>query len=283
MRVAITGGRGRLAPLAARFFSDRKHDAVLFSRQSGEGCASLWDLPDQLSEFDAVFHCAWSSVPLVAERSPGGVAEHDLPFLRKLLEAPGNPLVIFPSSAAVYGNTGPSPAAEDRPPAPLGEYARGKLRAEKLLAESGKPACVLRVSNLIGERPDPRQPQGILPRLIHAANANDVVTLWGDGSATKDYLHCQDLFSALDRILSRRLAGLYNVSSETSVSLLDLIALVEKETGRSVRVRQAPHYDWDVSFSRVSNRRLREATGWAPRFSLPEAVKEVVAHFAEAA
>jgi len=136
------------------------------------------------------------------------------------------------------------------------------------------------VTNLLGEKANPARPQGILPRLIHAAKSNDEVALWGDGSATKDYLHCEDFLSALRAVLSSRQTGLFNVSSEESVSLLQLVALVEEMSGHQLRVRHEAHYPWDVSFSRISSRKLREAAGWKSSFTVRCAVADCLEHFA---
>ena len=272
-RLAITGGRGRLAPLVADYFSRRGWAAELFSREAGPGLSSLDDLITRKITCDAVVHCAWSTVPLTAEQDPGFAERSDLPLLRRLQEAlPVGVPLVFLSTAAVYGNTGIEPATESRQPAPLGHYARGKLAAEALVAEAG--GTILRVTNLIGERPNPGRPQGVVPRLVRAACAGETVTIWGDGSATKDYVHCSDFLQALGEVLEQRLSGIYNVSSGVSISLRDLIGVVELETGRPVPVTTADAFAWDVSFSKVSSEKLACATGWRATRPPVEAVKD---------
>src|SRR5690606_4716821 len=141
-------------------------------------------------EIDVLIHCGWSSVPLTAERHPENLQRLDLPFLQDMLQASeqaGTHLHwVFLSTGAVYGDTGSEPARETRDPQPLGAYARGKWEAEKILtAAAAERASILRVSNLLGEHPNLTRPQGILPRLIHAAKADEEIVLWGDGQATK--------------------------------------------------------------------------------------------------
>jgi len=278
MKIAVTGGRGRLAPIAAEHFRSLGWDVTLFSREGGDGLAPLAGLRSGEGSFDAVVHFAWSTVPFTAEARPSSWEEDDLPLLRDLL-AREDGHFVFLSSAAIYGDTGPEPADESTPPKPLGAYARNKLLAEDLVlhASGDRPAAVLRVSNLIGERGNPALPQGVLPRLIAAALGGDPVTIWGDGHATKDYLPCPDLCRAIERAVAGRLDGIFNVASGESLSLLELIGLVEGGVGRPVPRTHAPHYPWDVSFSRVSGEKLRMREGWAPRLSVREAIGAIIA------
>lgn len=281
--VAITGARGRLAPLIGRQLATAGNAVRLFSRRGGTGLEPLESLSDPATwaGIDAVVHGSWSSVPLTAEQFPETTARCDLPLLQRMMDssraAGENPHWILLSTGAVYGNTGSAPVTETAAPQPLGAYARGKWEAEKLLAGGVKDASILRISNLLGEQTDPTRPQGILPRLIHAAKAGEEVALWGDGHATKDYLHCTDFLCALECVLRSRLAGIWNVSSEKSVSLLELVAMVEELADHQLKLRHEPHFDWDVSFSRISSRKLREQTGWAPTVSVREAVEECFA------
>lgn len=282
MRLAITGGRGRLAPLVARFFENLGTEVHLFSRREDAEFLALNNLADPavFSSYAAVIHAAWSTVPFTAEQNPHAAEENDLPLLRSLLEAAsgGNTLLVFLSTGAVYGNTGETPATESCPTAPLGHYARAKLAAERLVEESGVRAAILRISNLLGEKSDPARPQGILPRLIQAARHGETVTLWGDGHATKDYLHCQDFLAALQKMVERKMTGVWNVADGESVSLLQLIRMVEEQTGRPISLTHEPHYPWDVSFSRLSNQKLQDAADWQPRMSIRQAVADCLAH-----
>lgn len=278
MRIAITGARGRLAPLVARHLASSGHEVALYSRESGEGIDQIDRLPSHIEQTDAIVHCAWSSLPMTAERNPESIRQFDLPLLEKLVAASEDKPFLFLSTAAVYGNTAGTPASEQVPPAPLGRYAAGKLEAEKLVPANG---TVLRVSNLIGERCDPLRPQGILPRLIEAARTGGEITIWGDGCATKDYLHCTDLMDAITRVLEQNLRGTFNAASGTSASVLELIALVERLTGRKIAISHVPAYDWDVRHSKIDSSKLRAAAGWEPKYSVGHAVAEVIARFDE--
>ena len=266
-KIAITGGRGRLAPLIAADLKARGCNVTTFSRAQGDGhfdIARLTD-PSLAATFDTIMHLAWSSVPLTSEQNPGGEELSDIPFLQTLLatleKIPAAPHFIFFSTAAVYGNCD-HPASEEATCAPLGHYAAAKLQAENLIRGTGMQNCVLRISNVFGFSDHSPRPQGIIPRLCEAAHSGSPLTIWGDGTATKDYLFCADFFDAIGAVLDQRLTGTFNVASEQSLSLREIIALVELVAGKKLAVNETPHFPWDVERTLLSAKKLCAATGW---------------------
>jgi UDP-glucose 4-epimerase len=279
-RIALTGGRGRLAPGLAAHLVGAGHDVVLFSRQVSGPYRDLEELrkPDVLASFDVVLHLGWSTVPLVSEEKPGTEEKEDLPFVRDLVAAaaqcPTPPRIVFFSTAAVYGDTGDTPATEETPCAPLGRYAAAKLQAEELFASCNN-ACVLRITNVFGAGCPLTRPQGIIPVLLRAARSGGKVHIWGDGSAIKDYLAAPDLHRAVESALSSDLRGIFNVSSGCSLSVNDLVSLVEDSCGRKIEREYLPHYPWDVSKAEVSSAKLREAAGWKAAISPRDFVRQI--------
>lgn len=280
-RIALTGGRGRLAPGLSAHLVGAGHDVVLFSREAAGPYRDLEELrkPDVLASFDAVLHLGWSTVPLVSEEKPGTEEKEDLPFARDLIAAaahcPPPPRIVFFSTAAVYGDTGDAPAAEETPYAPLGRYAAAKLQAEKIFASCDN-ACVLRITNVFGAGCPLTRPQGIIPVLQHAARHGGEVQIWGDGSAVKDYLAAADLHRAVEAVLASDLRGVFNVSSGDSLSVNELVTLVEEATGRQIQRKHLARYPWDVSVAHVSSEKLCRATGWSPAILPREAVRTLL-------
>lgn len=272
--IAITGGRGRLAPLAARFLQEQGCKVTLFSRQPGQGCRALEELllPEIMQEFSGVLHAAWSTVPFTSQLNEGIEERDDFPLLRTLLDAssvaPGSRKFIFLSTAAVYGNTS-FPIAEDGDCRPLGAYARAKLAAEKILLSHPRPdhlvPIALRVTNVVGFPSDPARPQGIVPRLLACARRNLPLEIWGDGQGRKDYIWIDDFLGALGAVFASSVEpGILNVGSGRSLSLLQLLATVEKAVGCSLQVVHRPHFDWDVREALIDSSAMTTATGWQP-------------------
>lgn len=277
-RIAITGARGRLAPGLVESFRKQGCRVTQFSRTPDDVFADIRELPERLDDFDAVLHMAWSTVPLISENNPGQERQRDFPFLRELANAmrlsKTAPQLVFFSTAAVYGNTDSAGATEETACRPLGRYAAAKLEAEQILDGMG---CVLRVSNVFGGLSNADKPQGIIPRLYAASHGGEPAVLWGDGSATKDYIFEQDFREAVFAAVECGLKGTYNVASGQSLSLNEIVRLVEESTGKSLRLKHEAHYAWDVEFSRVNSLKFSSATRWRPCQDIRSAISSLMA------
>jgi UDP-glucose 4-epimerase len=284
LRIALTGGRGRLAPYVAAHLREVDSEVVSFSRAPGDNFQeiSLLTEPRTLADFDAILHLGWSTVPLTSEERPGLEQTTDLPLLQDILNACAAvgrpPHLVFFSTAAVYGNT-IVPATEETPCNPLGGYARAKLLAEEVI----RTACsrhldlrcgILRVSNVFGSTTNATRPQGVIPRICQAIHDEALMSIWGDGENTKDYLFLTDFLDAVQIVVTCGLTGTFNVASEQSLSVNNIVSLVESLTGKKLRLAHCPAFSWDVQESHVSSRKLRTATGWRARHDLVEAIRQ---------
>ncbi|HVU16334.1 MAG TPA: NAD-dependent epimerase/dehydratase family protein [Candidatus Didemnitutus sp.] len=290
LNLFVTGGRGRLATLIARHYEASAHKVSLFSRQAGGGIRDLRELPDRnsLQQAGAILHLAWSTLPASAEANPESPHVFDLPFLRRLLESivacpvERRPrLIFFSSGGTVYGNAREHPSRESDPTHPLGRYGLAKVAAEETILRAaeqhGIPFTILRISNPYGYPVSTARPQGIIPHAIRCAVHGQPLALWGDGSARKDYLYCEDFLSALTAVLERPLTGIFNVSAGRSHSVLEVLAEVEAQVGRKILLARAPASPWDVQDSRLDNAKLIAATGWRPKIDLAEGIRRETA------
>lgn len=279
--IAITGGRGRLAAGVATHLRGAGNQVVLFSRKGDGNFRDVSSLarPEVLRTYDVVLHLGWSTVPMVSEENPGIEEVQDFPYVRNLVAAARqceeNPKLIFFSTAAVYGNTGDQAVMEEGICRPLGRYAVAKLEAERLCLDYDN-ACVLRITNVFSAGCPLTRPQGIIPVLLRAVRTGGVVEIWGDGTAVKDYIAAPDIHRAAEAAIVTDLRGVFNVSSGCSFSVNDLISLVEEACGRSIVRTCGPHHPWDVMVSHVSSEKLRRRTGWGPRLSPDDSVRELV-------
>lgn len=279
-RIAVTGVRGRLAPEIMAVVRKKGAEVTAFSRTPDAKRRDIVSLADPavLAEFDTVLHLGWSTVPLLSERYPGIEEREDFVFLRGLAEAArqlnGPPQIVFFSTAAVYGNTRKRPATEESLCEPLGRYAMAKLEAETIVSAIPR-SCILRVTNVFGPL-STEKPQGVIPLLYRACHEGSPFTIWGDGSATKDYLHVEDLAEAVAAALKANLSGIYNVASGHSLSLLEIIDLVEAASRRKLVREHVAHYPWDVEYSVVSSARLTVSTGWRARHNPVESIRQMM-------
>lgn len=289
-RIAISGGRGRLARLVASFLRQEGYEVLLFSRREGEGFLPLEELfnPHLLATFDLLIHAAWSTVPFTSEEHQGQEDKRDLLLLDKILTTLALlslkqevPQLLFFSSAAVYGNTTEQAVQETAQLHPMSRYAKEKLLAERMILQqaTSHPSLrplILRITNVLGFLSDPRYPQGILPRIIAAAKNQEPLPIWGDGYCSKDYLWIDDFLLALQAALRKRLSGLFNLGSGEQYSLIDLVTAVEKALHLRISLQHHPRYAWDVARSCIDSSKFSQATGWRARCNIPEEIEKLL-------
>lgn len=290
-RLLVTGGRGRLASLIADHFRAPAHQITLFSRTGGDGFQRLEKLPDNLPSAGALLYLAWSTLPATSEQGGGIEWMHDLPQLEKLLHslaalppASRPHLVFFSSGGTVYGNAPGRSNIESDPRQPVGWYGRAKLAAEQLIekhtAQHELPTTILRISNPYGYPVPKNRAQGIIPHAIRCAVEGQPLSLWGDGTARKDFLYYTDFLSALEIVIERRLTGIFNLSAHESHTVHEVIELVQKHTGQTIDLQHQPAPAWDVRDSRLDNNQFVTATGWRPQVSLAEGIRRAASGYA---
>ena len=284
--MGITGARGRFAPIVAEYLRKKGVAVTTFSRKGcvqHEALATLLE-PAILSEFDAILHFGWGTVPKDSEEKQGAEWQIDLPFISKLLQALGQlpekqrPIFVFPSTGAVYGECGNEPAVEGMALAPKSYYAAGKVAAEELLHQysahgKGKVA-ILRISNLYGAQGVSKVPQGVIAKLAECFHKKTQPTIWGDGTATKDYLHVDDFCEAVYRVLAERLEGVWNLCTGRSHSLLEVLSIFSKHLKWNPDCVFLPHPSWDVEKTNLSSQKLTTATRWFPKIELEQGIRD---------
>ena len=285
-RIIVTGGRGRLAALLAAHLRAPAYEVALFSRTASPGFQELDGLTRSETYLggDTVLHLAWSTLPATSETPPRSEWQHDLPLLENMLGAlttlntTERPHFVFLSSGGtVYGNAPGRPSCEADPCRPLGWYGQAKLAAEEMIeaaaARHGLGCTILRLSNPYGYSVGKTRAQGLIPHALRCAMEGHALTLFGDGSARKDFLHCSDFLAAMDRVIALRPAGIFNLGAGESHSVREVLALVEQHTGRAVPLHHAPAPAWDVQDCRLDITRFCAATGWRPLVTLDEGIR----------
>lgn len=197
--------------------------------------------PPSLAGFDAVVHCAARvSVPLSIE-TPCDDASHNVMGTIALLDAArraGVRRFVFFSSAAVYDGSHRGACAESAPLAPASPYGLGKSVGEAYVRLFGdvygiETVC-LRPFNIFSERQDPSSPYaGVISRFLADARAGRAPTVFGDGSATRDFVHVRDVVQAVHIALEhpRAAGGTFNVGTGRATSIRQLATMVAQRLG----------------------------------------------------
>lgn len=208
--------------------------------------------------------------------------------------------VLFSSSAAVYGVTGPAPAREDDPAAPINAYGRTKLVGEWLLRDAAASAgfawAALRYFNVAGAAAPHLRDVGavnLLPRLLRCAEAGEPAIVHGldyptpDGSPIRDYIHVADIadahvataFGLAGGVLGEAARGggsggeVLNVGRGQGSSVLEMIAAVGRCLGRELPYTVGPRRPGDPSAVVAAVDLIRARLGWRARHDLDAIVR----------
>ena len=240
------------------------------------------------ARFDAVYHLAAVAFGPDATADIGRALDVTVRGTAYLLEAAAEasapPTFLVPSSGEVYGAAGDEPISERQPIAPLNPYGATKAAQETIALAYHRservPVAVTRSFNHIGP--------GQRPSFVVASFASQLAAIdpaegkgtiqVGNLSAVRDFTDVRDVVRAYRLIVAGGHVGEpINVASGRGVTIralldelieisgLDVAVSVERERLRPV----------DVPVVIGSPERLRELTGWTPRYRLRETLSDV--------
>jgi len=301
----VTGGAGYIGSHAAKALRRAGHRVVIYDNLSaGHRDAALGAplIVGEIGDVDAVrralrdsgasavmHFAAWLSVP-DSVRDPVGYYRNNVVGTLTTLEAmaaEGCRYFVFSSTCAVYGEPITTPLDETHPTAPINAYGQTKLAVEHALPHLerayGIKSIRLRYFNAAGADPEGELGEDhspeihVIPRALEAAATGGTIDIFGedyptpDGTCLRDYIHVADLADAHVKALARLTQGggsaTYNVGTERPSSVKDVIAAVERVTGRKVNRRSAPRRPGDPAVLYASARRIRDDLGWRPQFA----------------
>lgn len=242
---------------------------------------------------DVIFNLAGKSGAADSNKAPMNDLDINCRGHLTLLEACRryNPKVaiVFPSSRLVYGKPRYLPVDELHPVAPESIYAAHKLAVENYHLIYGRlyglKATVLRISNPYGPmQVGDARAYGIVNSFIKAAATGGVITVFGEGEQSRDYIYIADLVEAFLRAGSKDEARgkIYNVGDKTAISLRELAELAIAVAG-SGEIKSVP---WPLEYRAIetgdylSNIELAKAElGWSPVTELKDGLVRTVAHY----
>lgn len=180
---------------------------------------------------------------------------------------------VYASSAAVYGDHLELPKTEESPLQPKSPYAESKIANEIDARASGFPSVGLRFFNVYGPGQSWNHPYAtVIPRWVEAIRAGKVITVYGDGSQTRDFIHVRDVARAIYDALTSEVTGIFNIASGVETSLNDLIQVVTDAKLGSLEVQREPPRRGDILRSVADISAARRAFDFAPSVGLREGI-----------
>ncbi|MFW9995299.1 MAG: NAD-dependent epimerase/dehydratase family protein [Candidatus Odinarchaeota archaeon] len=288
MKILVTGGAGFIGSHIVELLLNEGHEVEIlddFSTGRVENLetfkshvrvvkGSILDkelLEEQFDGLDLVIHLAAQISVARSLENPYNDAEINVLGAIRIadfcLAQDVKHLLFASSGGAIYGDPPELPATEKTPPSPLSPYAVSKLAFENYLGyyrSKGLQSCIMRLSNIYGPRQDPRGEAGVISIFLENVRNGKPLTVYGDGTSSRDYLYVQDLAKLVALLVKKPVNGYFNVSSGEETRLMDLIELVKEITGTEPVLHHAPLRPGEVKNVYLSNQRIKQLTGWRP-------------------
>lgn len=301
MHFVVTGGVGFIGShLTEQLLSEGHHVTVVDNLTTG----SLQNLPnhphlkllkkdvstcqpeDFTEQIDGIAHLA--ATPSVTESwlKPLEAHHNNLSAtiaVIQLCQSLNIPRLVVASSAAVYGNPTKLPISEDHPTSPISPYGLQKLVSEQyasLFAKHlGFSFVALRLFNVFGPRQVPNsQYSGVISLFIAAMQKGLPITIYGDGTQTRDFIYVKDIANGFAKALTTPLEPgsclTCNLGTGKSISLVQLVDILKTcfPQGKS-EIKFAPARLGDIQHSQANISTASSSLGFTPQWSVQSSLE----------
>ena len=279
MTSIITGSEGFIAKKLIEKLHGEE-DLIGLSRDDGDlSIISLNDLINKETKVDMVFHLAARTfVPNAWKKPEEFIKENIASTLNVLNYCRLNKIPLLYMSAYIYGDQQELPIKENAAVLPSNPYAHSKLLCEQIceyyVQAFSLDITILRPFNVYGPGQDKNF---LIPEIIEQIKTKDKLVV-DYLKPRRDYIHVEDLVEAI--IASSKIIKgfqVYNIGSGFSVSVKNIIELIEEIIGRSLEIeerniiRNNELMDVVADISKAS-----DSFSWKPKLTLKEGLKRIL-------
>ena len=209
------------------------------------------------------------------------------------------PFLLFTSTNKVYGDLAAHPLvsaakrysfatslgiSEAQPVDFHSPYGCSKGAADQYVRDYARiydiPAVVFRMSCIAGQRQFGNEDQGWVAHFLYSALQRVPVVIYGDGRQVRDVLCVDDLLRAFEAVraaLPTTAGQIYNVGGglENAVSLIELVEMIEKLTGRPLEYVRDQRRPGDQLIYVSDCGKMARDTGWRPEIKVPDTLNRI--------
>ena len=246
--------------------------------------------------FDAICHLAAQIDVRKSVDDPMHDASVNVLGTINLLEAARKstkrPRIVFSSTGgALYGDFVTPPSDEGTPKDPDSAYGVGKLAAEYYMAYfarvHGMENVALRFGNVYGPRQDPHGEAGVVAIFCNRILSGRALTIFGDGTQTRDYVYVGDIARAIVAAATRELPPMkqldsraFNLGTGVGTSVVDLATALKRAAKSDAVIEHAPRRAGELQESVLDVSKAARELGWRPAMTIESGLAETFSWFA---
>lgn len=310
MKVGITGGAGYIGSTLVKRLTEMNHDIVSIDNESIGSYEYLIKEETEYTQLitgdirnpkllekswegcDAIAHLAALPGLVLCKNKPEEAVSVNIFGTYNVLSAARNlgiNRVVFCSSAAVYGEPSKLPVTEDHELNPLNLYGVTKLAGEKIMKtfhlNENIDTVNLRFGNIYGIGLYTRW-DTVIPKFVKQALNGEPLTIYGDGEASRDFVHVEDITNAIILgVTTKNVGGEdFNVGGET-LTINQIAKIVEREVERKVGInvktkntmpREGETKEFSYDLSHISDK-----LGFNNKWKVEEGIRQLIKYWIE--
>lgn len=191
--------------------------------------------------------------------------------------------IIYPSSAAAYGEPKYLPLDENHQVDPVSFYGISKLTPEyyikKYASLYGVNYTIFRYANVYGERQVPKGEGGVVSIFTQRLLNNEAPFIFGDGEQTRDFIYVKDIAQANIFALSKGDNELLNISTNKAITINELLKVMKDISGSTVDAVYKEVRKGEILHSYLDNRRAEEKLDWKIKVEFGDGIRNTIEYY----
>ncbi len=190
---------------------------------------------------------------------------------------------VYAASSSAYGDTPILPKIETMPVNPLSPYAAAKLMGEYYCSVFykvfGLETISLRYFNVFGPHQDPTsQYAAAIPAFVTSILKDKPPTIYGDGEQSRDFTYIENVVEAnlLAAGAKQTKGEVVNIACGEAITVNEIVAMINKITGKSVKPKYVPARKGDVKHSLADITAAKKLIGFKPVVSFKDGLKKAI-------
>jgi UDP-glucuronate 4-epimerase len=236
--------------------------------------------------FDQIVHLAAMAGVRASLEDPTVYVDVDIKGTVNLLELAhryGVKNFVSASSSSVYGLNTKVPFAESDPvEAQISPYAVAKRAGELYCEVYAKlyklPIASMRFFTVYGPR---QRPEMAIHKFTALIDQGFPIPFYGDGTSQRDYTYIDDIVDGITAAMNIRQPGhfIYNLGNSHTISLTEMVALIEKNLGKKAILQKLSDQAGDVPITFADLTKSKAELNYEPKISIEEGIKRFIAWY----